>query len=307
MVICSRCKSNEAAIRIRYAKINLCIECFKKFYVNKLKRTIEEYHMINDGDIVAVAVSGGKDSAALLHALINAYPKLEVKAVHINLGIEGYSNQCQEKVEELAKQLDVELHIIDIKKEIGISIDDFKKTKFKGKMCSVCGTVKRHIMDEAAMNIGANTIATGHNMDDFMTFMIKNFITRQWNQLVKLKPVVPPVMSGMPKKIRPLIKFPAEENMLYCYYTKIPVNEVECPHSKGAKTLEVMKILNELFEDEPNMKYQVLGSFLNLISLLEKAIKEENVIPCRKCGFPSKDGLCSYCKRIELLKSILLK
>ena len=68
-----------------------------------------------------------------------------------------------------------------------------------------------------------------------------------------------------------------------------------------------MEILNELFEDEPNMKYQVLGSFLNLISLLEKAIKEGNVIPCRKCGFPSKDGLCSYCKRIELLKSILLK
>jgi len=305
MVICSRCKSNEAVARIPYAKMNLCMECFKKFYVNKLKKTIEEYHMIRSGDIVAVAVSGGKDSAALLHALRNAYPKLEVKAIHINLGIEGYSNHCQEKVEELAKQLDVELHIIDIKRKIGISIDDFKKTKFKGRMCSVCGTVKRHIMDEATMNIGANTIATGHNMDDYMTFIVKNFMGRQWSQLVKLKPVVPPIMIGMPKKIRPLIKFPAEENMLYCYYTKIPVNEVECPYSKGAKTLETMKILNELFKDKPNMKYQVLGSFLNLIPLLENAIKEESVIPCRKCGFPSKDGLCAYCKRIELLKSVL--
>ena len=97
-VVCSKCRSANAEVQIPYARMNLCPSCFMGFYRARVRKTVEEFKMFREDDAVGVAVSGGKDSAALLHVLREAFPRLGLKALHINLGIPEYSTHCQEKL-----------------------------------------------------------------------------------------------------------------------------------------------------------------------------------------------------------------
>jgi len=263
--------------------------------------------MFKEDEPVGVAISGGKDSAALLHGLHEAFPNQEFFGLYVNLGIPEYSDHCQEKAKEVADLVGVELHIFDLKKEEGISLSDFRKTVFRRKICSVCGTIKRHTFEELARRAGVKVLATGHNMDDILGFMFNNFFSGQWSQLVRLKPVLPPPAPGMTRKIKPLIRTPEQENLFYCLYAEIPFREMNCPYSQGTKTKERLKMLETLSQGNPNFRYQALKSFLKLSSMLEGKIEQPGIVPCVNCGFPSLNGTCAYCKRIAYLKKVLSK
>jgi len=197
--------------------------------------------------------------------------------------------------------------VFDLKKEEGITLSDFRKTIFRRKICSVCGTIKRHAFEELACRAEVKVLATGHNMDDILGFMINNFFSGQWSQLIRLKPVLPPLTSTMTRKIKPLIRTPERESLFYCLYAEIPFREMNCPYSPGTKTKERLKMLETLSRDNPTFRHQALRSFLKLSSLLEGKIKQPDIVPCSECGFPSADGLCAYCKRIIHLKEALSK
>jgi len=174
-ITCKKCRSANAEVHIPYAKLSLCPKCFLDFYVRRVKRTVEDFGMFTEDLTVGVAISGGKDSAALLHALHHGYPNLRLIALHVNLGIPKYSAYCQSKVKELAKKLNVELHVFNLYKELKIKIGDFKKTIFKKKICSACGTIKRHIFEELAKKTKVEVLATGHNLDDVAGIMLTIF------------------------------------------------------------------------------------------------------------------------------------
>ena len=74
MVKCRRCLVEEASVWIPYAKLHLCKKCFSEFTVKRVRETVEKYRMFGSTDKVAVAVSGGKDSAVLLYTLKRAFP-----------------------------------------------------------------------------------------------------------------------------------------------------------------------------------------------------------------------------------------
>jgi len=299
---CRRCRSKQGEIHIPYANMILCPDCFIDFYVKRIKKTVKKYRMFRKGETVGVAVSGGKDSSALLHALRNAFPSQKIVALHLNLGIKGYSDHCQKIVEGLAGDLDVDLHIFDLQKEEGIGIGDFERTVFKGKMCAACGTIKRHALEELARNVGAKVLATGHHMDDVLGFMFSNLFSKQWMQLVRLRPVLPPLASWMTRKVKPLFRTPENENLLYCFYADVSFRRESCPYSEGTKTKENLKIIEILSGGNPSFRHQSLNAFLELSEMLEKVVKVPRGVPCRKCGFPSLDGLCAYCKRLNQVK-----
>jgi len=304
-VKCKRCRSADAEINIPYARISLCPDCFLEYYVKRIRRTVEEYKMFHGDEPVGVAISGGKDSAALLHGLCKAFPDQKFVGLHINLGIPKYSDHCQKKAEELADLVNADFHVFDLEKEEGIRISDFKKTVFRKKICSACGTIKRHVLEMLAQRAEVKVLATGHNMDDLLGFMFNSFFSGQWSQLVRLKPVLPPLTPRMTRKVKPLIRTPEMESLLYCLYAEIPFREMDCPYSRGTKTKERLKMLEALSRDSPNFRYQALRSFLKLSSMLEKDIEQPSIIPCVNCGFPSADGICAYCKRIAFLKNVL--
>jgi len=305
--VCSKCHSAKAEVQIPYAKMNLCPSCFMEFYKARVRKTVEEFKMFKENDVVGVAVSGGKDSAALLHVLRQAYPKLELKALHINLGIPEYSAHCQKKVEKLADMLHVELCIFDLRKELAIGIDDFKKTTFKKRLCSVCGTIKRRIFEELAVKTKVRVLATGHNLEDVAGVMFNNFLYGRWEQFVRLKPVLPPLAEGMASKVKPLIKCPENENLLYCLYGEIPFREIDCPFATGTGMRKRTKILELLSRDNPYFRHQLLNRFLEIMPLVENVAKKTVLGKCKVCGFPSSSEVCAFCRRLSMVKEAISK
>ncbi|MBC7131068.1 hypothetical protein H5T51_07630 [Candidatus Bathyarchaeota archaeon] len=308
-IMCKHCRSAPAEIYVSYARLSLCPNCFLEFYTSRVKRTVEEFKMFREADAVGVAVSGGKDSMALLHVLKQGFPRLSLKALHVNLGIPEYSTHCQAKVEKLASDLDVELYVFDLQRELGIVIGDFKRTMFRRKLCSVCGTIKRHVFEELAMKAKVKVLATGHNLDDVAGIMFNNFLYGQWRQLVRLKPVLLPLAEGMAYKVKPLIRCSENETLLYCLYGEVPFRELECPYSTGTGVRRRAKILEILAENNPYFRYQLLNRFLELIPLLEKTLTkpEQAFTTCSVCGFPSSGETCAYCKRVALVRKALGK
>lgn len=303
-VVCGKCRSTKAEVQIPYARLNLCPTCFVDFFVARVKKTIEEFNMFHENVTVGVAVSGGKDSAALLHAMRQIYPGIKLVALHINLGIPRYSDHCQTKIEELTDMLHVKLHVFDLYETLGVKIGDFKKTSFKEKLCSVCGTIKRRIFEEMAMKTHVQVLATGHNLEDIAGIMFNNFLYGRWEQFVRVKPVLPPLAEGMASKVKPLIRSPGNENLLYCLYEGVPFKEIDCPFSKGTGVRKSAEILETLARYNPYFKHQILNRFLEVMPLLENVKPKPSLGKCKVCGFPSSSETCAFCKRINLVKQL---
>ncbi len=306
---CTRC-GRDAIINVPYAKQKLCKDCFNDFFVNRVRRVVEEYRMFKDGEKVAVAVSGGKDSVALLHALKKAFPKQDIYAFYINLGIKYYSDHLEKKVQKLAEMINVPLEIYNLKEKEGYTIDDFLITKYKNKMCSVCGTIKRNIFALMAKQVGADAIATGHNLDDTVSTMMSLFFAGDLESTARLKPVLKPIIPGQPRKIKPLITTPEVEDLYYVALNDLPVQECGCPHGEFTPIKGMKRWLDEMEKEQPDIKFRLLSVFRRkIIPLIENNLSQgiQEVMACTVCGMPSSSQVCAKCKRVMELKEIMDK
>lgn len=133
------------------------------------RKAIDKYNMIADGDRIAVGVSGGKDSLALLYTLSllrRFYPKkFSLTAITLDL---GYENSNYEKIEDFCRELAVD-YIIE-KTQIKQIVFDIRKEK---NPCSLCANLRRGALNNAAIANGCNCVALGHHSDDAIeTFML---------------------------------------------------------------------------------------------------------------------------------------
>ncbi|MGP3667982.1 MAG: TIGR00269 family protein [Candidatus Bathyarchaeota archaeon] len=308
MVKCYGCLNVEASVQIPYAKLYYCKVCFNEFLLKRVKETVKKYNMFSFDDKIGVAISGGKDSAVLLHILKKAFPDAKLIPFHINLRIENYSEDCLEKANELTKSLGLDLFVYDLRAEKGFSIDDYRKTKYRRKLCSVCGVIKRHVFNEVAERLNVDVLATGHNLDDLVEIMFSNFLAGDFKQLIKLKPVILPFHPKLVKKVKPLFRTPENETALYAYFNNLPVRKANCPYTVGSRLLERKKLLEVFSKENPSFKYQLLSVFLKkLIPILEEKEKEKVSGTCEVCGFPASTKICGSCRRIIEIKSILKK
>ena len=133
-----------------------------------VRRCVEDYEMIEDGDKIAVGISGGKDSLVLLRLLaaLRSYhnKKFTLQAITIDMGLGmDYSG-----IEELCRELDVPYTIV--KTEIGPIIFDYRKEK---NPCSMCSKMRRGALNQALLDLDCNKLALGHHFDDAVeTFMM---------------------------------------------------------------------------------------------------------------------------------------
>ncbi|MHC1589370.1 MAG: TIGR00269 family protein [Candidatus Hecatellaceae archaeon] len=299
---CKLCGRGEAKIRLAYARLNLCRKCFtEKFFPNRVRRTVESYKMFPADASVAVAVSGGKDSAALLHSLREAFPAVQLVAVHLNLGIPEYSEAAERSVEALCRSLNVELKVYRLKDEEGFTIGDFKATKYGGKLCSVCGVVKRRRLGKIAAELKVDALVTGHNLDDTVESLMATFTGGDFQQLVRLKPVLP-AQPPFPRKVKPFYRTPEREALLYAEILGLPFSRRKCPYLPGSRSLRGKRLLDLWEAEEPGFKYRMLAAFEKLIPLLEQAVPQPEYTYCRVCGLPSSQPVCADCRRIEALK-----
>jgi len=221
--------------------------------LSKMRKAIEEYNMIDDGDKIAVCVSGGKDSITMLNglkALQRFYPKhFELIAISVNPGFEFFDKKIlQKNCDEIGVPLFIEDSDI---KEI---VFDVRKEK---NPCSLCANLRRGIINSVAIREGCNKIALGHNMDDVLeTFLLNLLYT---GSLSTFAP-----KSYMDRSqvtlIRPLILLSEKDAKHYVKkYNKLIMPKV-CPMDEHSKR-ETMKEQIFLWQkDIPMIRANLFGA-----------------------------------------------
>ena len=296
---CSIC-GREAYARIPYAKLTLCREHFIEFIAKRVRRTIEEYRLVRRGDLVLVAVSGGKDSSTMLHVLstLRDSLKFEIVAYHIDQGIPGYSDKARLAVEELAKRLNVPLIVSTFREMLGVDQPALiRGMKSRRPPCSVCGIVRRYSYNALAIELKASSIATGHHADDVASYALKAILTHDYQSLAKLTPRTEP-FEGAVAHIRPLYEVYERETLLYAIASEIPFTACPCPF-RPRNTLDdhIKELLNNLEARHPGIKLSFLRGLAREAKALGKVIEEgAEAHTCKVCGLASSGDVCSFCK-----------
>ncbi len=298
---CKMCKENEAVIHLRSMKLSICEECYKTFFERQIKRGIEEYKMFKKSDKIGVCVSGGKDGNVLLSVLKKM--GYNVIGIHINLGIKEYSKFCEKNVKNLCKDINVTLKIIDLKKIIGLSLDEvLKKIGKVRKPCSTCSLIKRYLFNKTAVDMNLDVLATGHNMDDEIAFVFSNILRWDLASLSRNR-VVLERKKGFVKKVKPLFRLSDNHVKIYADFSGISYIEKKCPYEKRANSLFYKKVWEIMEKEKPGIKSSFYFTFLKKIDQFDTFSEDVKLKSCKICGFPTTRDICSFCKLMEKLKS----
>jgi len=258
---------------------------FSKKLEEKVKKTIEKYKMFNKKEKLLIALSGGKDSAAL--AYIMKKLGYEFECLHINVGIGQFSEFSEKYAKIQSRMLGCNLNILRVKELLGKSVNEISKAR---PVCSVCGITRRYLMNYFAFKKGFDVLITGHNLDDIAKFYFHNLFNGQITYLSSLRPVIPKEKK-LVKKVKPLFFVREEETLKYVSLNSIEFNPIRCPYERFAKTKRYDTILNSI--DLINKRF--LHSFVrNLSNLIHP--KEAEMKTCKVCGMPSNRDVCSFCK-----------
>jgi len=254
---------------------------------------------------VLVAVSGGKDSLSLWDVLWQL--GYAADGMYIHLGIQSedsYSDASEDYCRRFAGERGLKLHVVDVKEQYGKSVPEFARLKKWGKErpCAVCGMTKRHIMNQAAIDHGYAILATAHNLDDEAALLMLN--TMNWNvEMLRRQSPVLEAGNGLPRKVKPFVRFYERETAAYALLRGIDYIEEECPHATGSTQLYYKGILNQMEHEHPGYKMNFFTNFWNARQELfgQQAVKSlEGGYRCPNCGQPTtSEGLCSFCRMAE--------
>ena len=312
---CSKCKKNPSIYLRQYSGEFLCKKCFIKSIEYKAKKTISKYSMIRHGDTVAVAVSGGKDSLVLLNVLKNtlASQDSQLVAITVDEGIRGYRDESLSIVKNFCESIGVENRIMSFSELFGISMDKAMEVRPSEKIssCSMCGTFRRRALDLLAESCGANVVATGHNLDDYVQTFLINLFAGDVERIGWTYPE--PVEYGITelRKIKPLMEIYEREIVLYAIHTNIPFQSEECPYKDESIRSAFRNHLNNLEKIHPGIKYNAYSSILKIAKKIKTAsslntldvnhgVQQEHK-RCIICNRDSSNTVCSVCRTLDLL------
>ena len=304
MLRCSFC-GRRAVYDRRYAGAALCDRCLIKSVEKRFRRAIAEHKLVSPGERIAVAVSGGKDSVACLHLLAGycSQRKSEVVSLTINEGIRGYRDHSLPIVEENAELLGVEHFVVSFKQAFGASLDRIvrlARTRKTGlNPCTYCGVMRRSLLNQAARELGADKLATAHNLDDEVQAIMLNYVRSDLSRLHRLGPIYPP-REGFVPRIKPMREIPEKETALYAILRELNIHLAVCPYAGGIH-IEIRDFLNSLEEKHPNSKFMILRMFERLKPKISQTMQEFEMRSCAECGEPTSAEICKTCELLGQL------
>jgi len=223
----------------------------------RVRRCIEDYHMIEEGDAIAVGVSGGKDSLILLHAMANLrryYPKkFTLHAVTISMGFEGVDYA---PVAELCRQLEIPYII----KETQLAQLIFQERKEKNP-CSLCSQMRRGALNDTVKELGCTKLALGHHFDDAVETFVMSLVYE--GRIACFEPVTFMSRSEV-TQIRPML-YVGEGSVRRAAETLgVPVVKNPCPMDGTSRREEVKQLVKNLTETYPDLKTKIFGAMQRL-------------------------------------------
>ncbi len=256
--------------------------------------------MFSPEDHVAVAVSGGKDSLTLLTVLkkLSArFPRTRITAVTVDEGIAEYREEAVQLASEYCRTLGVEHEIISFKEVFGSDLDAYLGGKRERlTACSYCGVFRRKAINIAARRVGANKIATAHNLDDILQTYLLNILEGDVERFVRFSPVLQDPRGQFLTRVKPLCEVPEKEVALYGYSGDLRFQSASCPYMGEALRNELRSIFNRLEIAHPGVLFSAYHAMLKLRKLAEPGIAPSSLQSCERCGEPSVSSICESCR-----------
>ena len=300
-----KCKCGRRAVFWRkYEGTHLCRHCFIKSVEAKAKRTIRKNLMLQPGDRVAVALSGGKDSSAVLYILnsiIGPRKDMELFAIIVDEGSGDYRKQCVSRAKKLCEKLGVEYRVFTFKKELGRSMAERMKSAGVSEACTYCGVGRRSLMNRAARQMKATKLAVGHNLDDEVQAALMNYLRGDMARAARMAPVTDYSLSRKHGKlfiprIKPFREIPERETALYAYLMGFDIYEGKCRFAGGVR-FETKDFVNRMEDRYPGIKFTILETFDKLNPFMRQLAEKGGPLKlCKVCGEPSAKDVCKTCE-----------
>ncbi|NLP47028.1 MAG: tRNA 2-thiocytidine(32) synthetase TtcA [Epulopiscium sp.] len=217
-----------------------------KLLLSYTRKAIDQYHMIQDGDRIAVGISGGKDSLVLLKALKGLqffYPKkFEIEAITVDMGFPGVNLQ---NIQNFCD--DLKIHYTISKTNIAEIIFDERKEK---NPCSLCAKMRKGVLHDTALELDCNKVALGHHKDDVVETLFLSLFFE--SRIHTFAPV-----TYLDRKnlycIRPLIYVLEKDIVDFTENEKLPIVKNSCIVDGYTKREYIKSLLKQLNEEHPNL------------------------------------------------------
>ncbi len=286
---CSRCNAPASYTPSWAPRLSLC----RIHYIDAFRRRVETRFRtaVRRAGVrlrrVAVAVSGGKDSVALLDVMVWLSERLgfEVVGVTIDLGIPGYSKHLVEHAVRAYEALGVEYVVLDAHEMLGFDTrcahEAWKERRINRPTCSSCGLIKRRLLEEAVKLLDADAIATGHTISDVIGFNLANLASGVRRTFAVIE-------KGVYLRLKPLITVSEKDTLQYVIARGLPFTTTPCPYkpTEERPTRLAAMLLAEL---HPGVS-RILTEVKDFESL--KPVPSR----CIYCGAPSEGSVCATCK-----------
>ena len=241
-----------------------------------VRRACDDYEMISDGDVIAVGVSGGKDSLSLLVTLSHLrefYPKkFDLIAITVGMGFDeiGAAPEDLSDIADLCRELGVTYHVEP--SNIAKIVFDIRK---ESNPCSLCAKMRRGAVNETAKRLGANKVALGHHFDDAVeTFMLNLFYE---GRIGCFSPVTYLDRTDI-TVIRPFVYAPEKDIRYFANNASLPVLVSGCPANEHTEREEMKTLLRELEKKNKGLRHRVFGAMqrAHIDGYKESSLKEYN-------------------------------
>jgi uncharacterized protein (TIGR00269 family) len=305
---CYQCK-NPAYTRAPGATAFVCRKCYSTAVLDRVRRTINRYQMFHDGDIIAVGLSGGKDSTVLLHILSQlekSHPRSFLTAIAIDEGIRGYRDEAIKCAQLAAEKAAVELSLVSFEELFGYTLDELAlrlvDAHSSQKPCAICGNLRRYALNKAARELGATKLATGHNLDDEAQTCLLNMLRGDVFRFRRLSRKPTQKHPQLVPRVKPLVELTEREIQLYALAKEIHYHDVECPYALTAMRNDIRSFLAAQEEKRA-------GTLITVLRFHDRLMAQKNgemsprLKPCKKCGEPTSTETCSTCKILGRLGS----
>lgn len=222
------------------------------------RKAIDDYHMIENGDKIAIGISGGKDSLTLLHALNGLkrfYPnKFDIVAITVDL---GFKNIDFERIKTMVDEMNIEYHIVstDIAQ---IIFEDRKETN----PCSLCAKMRKGALNQLAKELGCNKIAYAHHKDDIVETMMMSLIYEGRIHTFSPKTYLDRMDLTV---IRPMIYMHEADVIGFVNKQDLPVLKSTCPVDGYTKREYVKELIKSINNETPGVKDRMFSAIQSSI------------------------------------------
>jgi len=319
---CDKC-GRDAVMHAAYSGAHLCDEHFRASVEKRVRRRVREDGLLSpdatpdDPETWVIGLSGGKDSVVLTHILDETFgrdPRVELVALSIHEGIEGYRDESLDACRELTESLDLRHEVVSYADELGVQMDDVvEKDPENMAACAYCGVFRRDLLESYAEELGADKLLMGHNLDDEAQTALMNFFEGDLKQMAKhfdasLGPFDRRAESAhFVPRAKPLRDVPEKEVALYAHLSDLPAHITECPHASEAYRGEIQQLLLEMEEQHPGTRHSIMAGYEELAELAAQRYRDDDTRDlgeCERCGSSTGGRICRKCRLVESIEAV---